>query len=1091
MAEVDEVADFVPGGRGEGRSNSRARSLSTGRRPSKADGQTLGVRTVTPPLQNVDLNVGQFTGSRISGRRPSQPKLQGNGPNAHSFQSHQGLQGSHISTAGDGKQDRQRSSERTTFETLKGRAAGADAAKAQQARSLSISGQCARGSQSPKADSRRRPSRAGVNIAQTRIQAESSLKSLQDTLSKLEEDKAANCAGHNRRRSKTGTWKRRKNSELYRELEADSEIAGEVPRAAARQKPEVLAPAGGWPQLRAAVRAGADAVYFGLDVGLNARARAANFTADELTEVMHFLHSHGVKAYVTLNVLVFDHELFDSADSGRPGSGTAIQALQVVGDANVDALIVQDVGLALACREICPHVPVHASTQMSITSAPGALFARELLGTERVVLGRELSLDEIAGVSRDAANVEIEVFVHGALCVSYSGQCFSSEAWGGRSANRGQCAQACRLPYGLIKDGELVDLGDATRYLLSPQDLMALEYVPVLIEAGASCFKIEGRLKGEEYVALTTAAYRQAIDRAWEPDACDAPRLEGPGAELLETPEVTRASLAQVFARGQDSENDGLSPGFLEGPKHQRLVRGLAPKHRGVLVGRVRAVQAKTKSFALELAPGAISVPLRPGAGIFFDTGEFGDDVLGAKISKLRLPKAGVVESSAGLEKGTIVFVRLEFFGETARERLKRLGSEVKPGDYVWRNKDEALEERARMIKLSHLPVREAPPPRLSARTQTLKPGSAQAAEILNSLVSPPLPPLEQQKTTSFMQSELPVPRLTVLCRSPEQAAAVLALPRGLVYELQLDFLEVNGLQESVAAARAALQRVAVCLPRIIKPNEDRLWQFYRRLETDALIVRGSGALYQLLGLGDQGEGHRYDGPDVVGDFSLLGASVNVGRSFTFSLTAGAGVFLQRQISLAITDQAGDVVTEYLRCANPDLQNAANAVTAGFYLGLPGLERLTPTHDLSAMQICQMAKRLGPDRAARLEVVAHQHLPIFHTEHCVFARFLSKGNDFTDCGHPCERSSLHLRDSNGKDHKVLADMGCRNTVFNAKALHSCVCPAEAQSAAMDLAAFAAAGVGPWDETYLQSRQCFAHDASESISAQRCLGLSSL
>lgn len=188
MAEVDEVADFVPGGRGEGRSNSRARSLSTGRRPSKADGQTLGVRTVTPPLQNVDLNVGQFTGSRISGRRPSQPKLQGNG-HAHSFQSHQGLQGSHISTAGDGKQDRQRSSERTTFETLKGRAAGADAAKAQQARSLSISGQCARGSQSPKADSRRRPSRAGVNIAQTRIQAESSLKSLQDTLSKLEEDK--------------------------------------------------------------------------------------------------------------------------------------------------------------------------------------------------------------------------------------------------------------------------------------------------------------------------------------------------------------------------------------------------------------------------------------------------------------------------------------------------------------------------------------------------------------------------------------------------------------------------------------------------------------------------------------------------------------------------------------------------------------------------------------------------------------------------------------------------------------------------------------------------------------------------------------
>ena len=237
-----------------------------------------------------------------------------------------------------------------------------------------------------------------------------------DPIRSLLDAEAANCAGHNRRRcgltllsalallrqrnvrastravrSKTGTWKRRKNSELYRELEADSEIAGEAPRAAARQKPEVLAPAGGWPQLRAAVRAGADAVYFGLDVGLNARARAANFTADELTEVMHFLHSHGVKAYVTLNVLVFDHELFDSADSGRPGSGTAIQALQVVGDANVDALIVQDVGLALACREICPHVPVHASTQMSITSAPGALPLRpDIFCSSWIAFGSEV-----------------------------------------------------------------------------------------------------------------------------------------------------------------------------------------------------------------------------------------------------------------------------------------------------------------------------------------------------------------------------------------------------------------------------------------------------------------------------------------------------------------------------------------------------------------------------------------------------------------------------------------------------------------------------------------------------------------------------
>ena len=345
-----------------------------------------------------------------------------------------------------------------------------------------------------------------------------------------------------------------------------------------------------------------------------------------------------------------------------------------------------------------------------------------------------------------------------------------------------------------------MDLGDATRYLLSPQDLMALDYVPALIDAGAGCFKIEGRLKGEEYVALTTAAYRQAIDRAWDHGEEEPPKLEGPGAELLETPEVTRAALAQVFARGQDSDNDGLSPGFLEGPRHQRLVRGRAPKHRGVLVGRVRAVQAKTNSFALELAPGAVAVPLRPGAGIFFEGSgmEFGGDdaILGAKISKLRLPKGGAVESSAGMEEGAVIFVRLDFQGETAEERRRRLGSEVKPGDVVWRNKDEALEQQARMIKLSHLPanrqVAGQEPPQERPKLQA---GDAQIVQTLSSLVSPPLPAWPQQKTTSFMQSELPVPRLTVLCRNPEQAAAVLALPRGLVYELQLDFLEANGLQ--------------------------------------------------------------------------------------------------------------------------------------------------------------------------------------------------------------------------------------------------------------------------------------------------------
>jgi collagenase-like PrtC family protease len=203
----------------------------------------------------------------------------------------------------------------------------------------------------------------------------------------------------------------------------------------------------------------------------------------------------------------------------------------------------------------------------------------------------------VRDISRVSAGsgAEVEAFVQGALCVSYSGQCFSSEAWGGRSANRGQCAQACRLPYGLIVDGALAELGDM-RYLLSPQDLAAVELVPELVQAGVASFKIEGRLKGPEYVAATVQVYRRAVDAAWQ--ALTAQAGGGAGASAGEAAERGRLRLSegewrdlrQVFARGQDGEHGGLTPGFLEGSAHQRLVRGRSPRHRGTFLGTVQQV---------------------------------------------------------------------------------------------------------------------------------------------------------------------------------------------------------------------------------------------------------------------------------------------------------------------------------------------------------------------------------------------------------------------------------------------------------------------------------------------------------------------
>ena len=195
---------------------------------------------------------------------------------------------------------------------------------------------------------------------------------------------------------------------------------GDGNRFSIKRKPEVLAPAGGWPQLRAAVTNGADACYFGLEEGFNARARASNFKLEELKEVMAFLHDHSVKGYLALNILVFDNELSQLKN-----------IIKQVSEAGVDALIMQDVGAVKYIRQLAPNLPIHGSTQMSITDGHGSLFAGSL-GIERVVVGRELSIKEIHSVVRSCGDVEVEAFVHGALCVSYSGQCFSSEAWGGR-----------------------------------------------------------------------------------------------------------------------------------------------------------------------------------------------------------------------------------------------------------------------------------------------------------------------------------------------------------------------------------------------------------------------------------------------------------------------------------------------------------------------------------------------------------------------------------------------------------------------------------------------------------------------------------
>ncbi len=267
---------------------------------------------------------------------------------------------------------------------------------------------------------------------------------------------------------------------------------------------ELLSPAGSPEALRAAVQAGADAVYLGAGA-FNARRSAANFSASELTQAVEYCHLRGVKVYLTLNTLLYDRELTGAAELAALAS-----------DAGVDAVLVQDLGAAELLRRVAPELPLHASTQMTLHDLEGVRFAAEL-GMERVVLSRELSRDQIAFICAHSP-VEIEVFVHGALCMCYSGQCFFSSVVGARSGNRGLCAQPCRLNYGWN--------GKATAPLLSLKDMSLAEHLRELEEMGVACAKIEGRMKRPEYVSVVTRVYAAALREGRNPTAEELGALE-------------------------------------------------------------------------------------------------------------------------------------------------------------------------------------------------------------------------------------------------------------------------------------------------------------------------------------------------------------------------------------------------------------------------------------------------------------------------------------------------------------------------------------------------------------------------------------
>ena len=327
---------------------------------------------------------------------------------------------------------------------------------------------------------------------------------------------------------------------------------------------ELLSPVGDFECLKAAVQNGADAVYLGT-TNFSARSSAKNFDLTSLEEAINYAHLRNVKVYLALNTLIKNTEFEE-----------ATKLVVDVYNLGIDAIIVQDLGLAVWIKENIPTLPLHASTQMTVHNLEGVLKL-EKLGFSRAVLSRETSIHEISDIYKKST-IEIEAFVHGALCISYSGQCLLSSMIGARSGNRGKCAQACRLPYKLYDNDKLLDSG----YLLSPRDLCSLDLIPELINAGITSFKIEGRMKTPEYVAIVTKIYRKYINLALSDKSF---KVEG----------LDKKTLMQVFNRGE------FSHGHLEDEPNRNLIFKDKSNNMGIYLGNVSKYNENKRYITLTL----------------------------------------------------------------------------------------------------------------------------------------------------------------------------------------------------------------------------------------------------------------------------------------------------------------------------------------------------------------------------------------------------------------------------------------------------------------------------------------------------------
>ena len=753
---------------------------------------------------------------------------------------------------------------------------------------------------------------------------------------------------------------------------------------------ELLAPAGSREALVAAVENGANAIYLAGNA-FGARAYASNFDREALREAIHFAHLRKVAIHVTVNTIVADEEM-----------GPLRDYLRFLYEAGADAVLVQDLGVARVAHETVPDLPLHASTQMSVSSLEGVRALAEL-GFTRVVLARELSLKEIRHICAHAP-VEIETFMHGALCVCYSGQCLMSSMIGGRSGNRGRCAQPCRLPYTLVDEKGQDVLGDkAGSYLLSPRDLSTIDVIPDLIEAGVSSLKIEGRMKRPEYVATVVRTYREAIDTHYA----------GKGYAVTQE---ERDDLAQIF-------NRDFTTAYLEGRPGKAMMSDRRPNNRGLLIGRVTAYDWDTRIVTVKLSG-------RLGLG---DQVDFWVKVGGrvtATISSLRDAEGREVEE--GQAGDTVSFA---------------IPSAVRDHDRVFKVYDARLMERAKETYASGAPVRRIPVA-IAVRaavgeplTVTIADGEGHRAEGKTDFIGEPARKRPLSEETIRKQ----------VSRLGTSVYEMQSLNCEIAGEVMVPMSEINEARRKAVEALDALRlreiEVRPARPepkftdRIARPTPKKA-HFLVAVDTlgkaeaalaagaDGILFGGESYEHRVIApeeyerawqmAREAGARIDFNTPRIVHD----GQQKHVERLLdAFAAFPPDAVHVHNIAMLALVRR----LTDFAIHADYSLISYNKQTLA--FLKAYGVSGATLSPELTAKEIRQLAK----ESPLPLTCIVHGRLELMVSNYCVTGSFLG-GCGEGPCTQPCTRGHFALKDRKDALFPLAMDQFCHMHVLNSKVL---------------------------------------------------------